>query len=131
MSNRPTIQGDTAEFHCLARQSNTPKKLDDYLYSDEPQLSIQTVSFEDATLVSVTWPHTFLDAMGLRALFDAWILILRGQEDQLPPFYGFDVDPVANLGDSSPVEPHVLADRQLKGLSFFVFVVSYVFDLLW
>ena len=46
-------------------------------------------------------------------------------------FYGFDVDPVANLGDSSPVEPHVLADRQLKGLSFFVFVVRYVFDLLW
>lgn len=131
MSNRPTIQGDTTEFHCLARQSNTPKKLDDYLYSDEPQLSIQIVSFEDATLVSVTWPHTFLDAMGLRALFDAWILVLRGQEDQLPPFYGFDVDPVANLGDSSPVEPYVLADRQLKGLSFFVFVVRYVFDLLW
>jgi hypothetical protein len=64
--------------------------------------------------------------MGLRALFDAWILVLRGQEDQLPPFYGFDVDLVANLGDS-PVEPHVLADRQLKGLSFFVFVVRYVF----
>lgn len=69
--------------------------------------------------------------MGLRALFDAWILVLRGQEDQLPPFYGFDVDPVANLGDSSPAEPHVLAGRQLKGLSFFVFVVRYVFDLLW
>lgn len=49
----------------------------------------------------------------------------------MPPFYGFDVDPVANLGDSSPIEPHVLADRQLKGLSFFVFVVRYVFDLLW
>lgn len=46
-------------------------------------------------------------------------------------FYGFDVDLVANLGDSSLVEPCVLADRQLKGLSFFVFVVRYVFDLLW
>lgn len=40
-------------------------------------------------------------------------------------------DPVANLGDSSLIEPYVLADRQLKGLSFFVFAVRYVFDLLW
>lgn len=130
MSSRPSIGANPAEFRPLARRPDAPKRLDDYLYSDEPQLSLHIVSFKDATLVSVTWPHTFLDTMGLSALFNAWTLVLCGQEDQVPPLHGFDTDPLADLG-ASPRVQSVLANRQIKGLRMLLFAIRYVFESLW
>jgi hypothetical protein len=129
-TSRPSIGPNPVEFRPLARRPDAPKKLDDYLYSDEPQLSLHIVSFKDATLVSVTWPHTFFDAMGLSALFGAWTSVLCGQEDQVPPLYGFDADPLADLG-ASPTVQSVLANRQIRGLGMLLFAARYVFELLW
>ena len=130
MSSRPSVKANPTEFHPLARRPDAPKKLDDYLYSDEPQLSLHIVSFKDATLVSLTWPHTFFDAIGLSALFNAWTLVLCGQEDQVPPLHGFNTDPLANLGASSTAQ-YVLANRQIRGLRMLLFAARYVFELLW
>lgn len=128
-TSRPSVVGDLAEFQPLTR-ADTPASLDDFLYSDLPQLSVKIISFEDATLVSLTWPHTFLDAMGRVALFKNWIAVLEGREDDVQPLHGYDTDPLATLG-TRPTEPSLLAKWQLSGISLFLFVIRYLFDLLW
>jgi hypothetical protein len=72
-----------------------------------------------------------MDAMGLASLFQGWTAVLRGQEDQVPPFVGFDDDPLASLSEATPSQRYVFADKLLKGASFFLFVLRYLFDLLW
>lgn len=129
-STRPSVQASAADFRSVTRRPDGPKELNDYLFSDEPQLSIHISSFEDATLISVTWGHWSLDAMGLAALLNAWTQVLNGQEDHVAPLHGFDTDPLALMG-SSAVEESCLASRQIKGLDLVIFALCYVFEFLW
>lgn len=130
-TDRPSLLGSTAEFGPLVRSQDEPKKLEDWLYSDLPQLPIHVVSFDDATLVTVTFMHTLTDAMGMSSFLRAWTAVLRGQEDQVPLFIGFNKDPMASLGEATPPERYVYSKKLLKGLSMVMFVVRFVFDLLW
>lgn len=130
MSSRPSLQANPEDFISLVRPLGAPKKLEDYLFADQPQLCLHIVSFEDATLVSLLWPHTFLDAMGIATLMNAWSLVLSGQEDQISPFHGFDADPLVTLG-ALPVEQSALASRQATGFNTVGFVARYMFEQLW
>jgi hypothetical protein len=129
-SSRPAIVGNVGDLESLMRGPDTPENLEDFLYSDLPQLYVKIISFEDATVVSLTWPHTFLDAMGRVALFKNWIAVLEGREDDVQPLNGYDTDPLATLG-SKPAEESLIAKWQISGLSVFIFVIRYLFDLLW
>lgn len=50
-----SIYSDLDGLSDLARRHDGPKKLADFLDSDEPQLSLHIVTFQDATLVSISW----------------------------------------------------------------------------
>jgi len=130
---RPTAQtsvySDLGNLIELARRKDGPKKLDDFLYSDEPQLSLHIVSFEDATLVSVSWLHTFMDAVAMSAVLNAWVLVLNGREAEVPPICNFNKDPLSSIG-VAPTESHVLAQKQLTGFNMFLFSIRYIFDLI-
>ncbi|KAL1964981.1 hypothetical protein VTN77DRAFT_6181 [Rasamsonia byssochlamydoides] len=130
-TDRPTLFGSPAEFSPLVRSADAPRKLEDWLYSDLPQLPIHVVSFNDATLLTVTFLHTLMDAMGLARLFQAWTAVLRGQEDQVPPFLGFDKDPLASLGEGTSPKQYVLSNKVLKGLRMLIFVLRFIFELVW
>jgi hypothetical protein len=78
----------------------------------------------------LSWPHVFVDALGITALFKNWIAVLEGREEDVQPLQGYDTDPLATLG-TKQTELSVIAGRLLQGLTFFVFVVRYIFDLLW
>ncbi|KAH7000547.1 hypothetical protein EDB80DRAFT_753736 [Ilyonectria destructans] len=130
MTSRPSVQTNPADFTSLVRRPDAPTKLADYLFADEPMLCVHVVSFDDATLVSLSWPHTFLDAMGLATLLNAWSLVLNSHEDRIPLFHGFDADPLATLGSTS-VEESVLANRQVTGLGMLGFVARYLFEQVW
>jgi hypothetical protein len=129
-TTRPAVVSQPAEFKSLGRTDATPTRLEDYLYSDLPQLCLHIVSFDNATLVTISWPHTLFDAMGRLALLNAWSLVLADREDEVLPFYGFDFDPLASLG-SSPTEEFLLAKYVLAGLNKIIFIMRYVFELLW
>lgn len=90
--------GNVVDFRPLTRALGGPKTIDDFLYSDHPQLYVKIVSFQDATLLSISWPHTFFDGMGMAVLFKNWIAVLEGREADVQPFHGYDVDPLATLG---------------------------------
>ena len=130
-TSRPLVAGDTEEFRPVLRTPDTPMSIKDFLYSDRPQLTINIISFEDATLVTINWPHTFVDAMGMAAIFKNWIAVLEGREGDVQPFHGYNTDPLATLGETKPTAPSVLTKWQLQGLSLLLFAVRYIFDLVW
>ena len=113
------------------RTPGAPMTIDDLLYSDRPQLTINIISFEDATVITITWPHTFADAMGMAAIFKNWIAVLEGREEDVQPLQGYDADPLAPLGETKPAAPPILAKWLLQGLPLLVFVVRFLFDLVW
>ncbi|TVY67476.1 Transcriptional regulator sdnM [Lachnellula suecica] len=129
-TTRPTVLGSPDDFRSLSQDPDTPTKIDDYLFSDVGQLSLRIVSFNDAMLVSLTWPHTLMDAMGRRALLDAWISVLSGRKSEVPSLHGFDKDPLTTFG-TQPSESYALANQLMKGFAFFTFSVRMAFELMW
>jgi hypothetical protein len=59
----PAIFPSPNELSPLLRSANAPKHIDDWIYSDRPQLSIHVITFSDATIITITWLHTLADVM--------------------------------------------------------------------
>lgn len=119
-------------FRQLGVPQNAPLCLDDYLTSDLPQLTLNVVSFTDATLVSLCWPHIAADAMSLRDLATAWSLVLAGRQSEIPPMLSSSDDPMAPAGkDPLFLETHILEEQQVKGWWLLLWGLRFVFDLLW
>lgn len=126
------MQSGPSDFRRIAVPSSAPVRLDDYLASDIPQLTLNVVSFTDATLVSLHWPHVAADAMGLRDLAMAWSLMLAGRESEIPPMLSSGDDPMATLGkDPLFLDTHILGKQQVKGWRFLLWGLRFLFDLLW
>lgn len=128
---KPTLLGPFDHLRPYLRGPRTPERLDDWLYSDAPQLAVHVVVLKDATFVTITFIHLLMDAMGFTALFKGWTAVLRGREDEIPPITDASEDPLATLHQMTPSSKYVLADRVLKGWAFIVFVFQYIFELVW
>ncbi|KAK4185473.1 transcriptional regulator sdnM [Podospora australis] len=121
---------DGMVFGELLRRPDGPRYLEDWIYRDEPQISVHVVSFTDATLVSLNWLHTFWDAMGRREFLTAWSLVLNGRESEVKPFRGIEAGALDRYG-KNPTEKFVAADKVLKGWGLAGFAVRYIFDQWW
>ncbi|KAI5365964.1 putative transferase [Septoria linicola] len=124
----PTIFEDPEKFHSLTAHPDHPTCLDDWIYSDRPPLSLRLVTFTDASLLTLSWSHTLLDAVGRQSLLEAWIAVLEGREQDVPPIIGFKDDPALNMGKTSKPEQHVLYKRMITGFRFFLFVVYFILE---
>ncbi|KAI5918060.1 hypothetical protein F4810DRAFT_726330 [Camillea tinctor] len=133
LSDRPALVCEPDTFKSLMRRPDGPTSLDDYLYRDEPQLGLHVVSFTDATLVSLNWPHTLLDGMGRRELLRAWMAVLDGRDDDVLPFYGYDHDPLVDLGLSpdAGAEKFKMAEHLMSKWQMTLYGVRYLWDLVW
>lgn len=80
-------------------------------------------------LVSVSWLHTFMDAMGMSAVLRAWVSVLNGRESDVPPVCNFDKGLLSSLG-TALTEPYVLAQRQPSGFNMLLFAVRYAPDMI-
>ncbi|KAI8939528.1 hypothetical protein NX059_003297 [Plenodomus lindquistii] len=140
-----TLQTFSTEtpFRDLLDLKDTPRVLADWLYTDTPQLGLHVVTFTDATFVTLSWGHTLLDAMGRRALLDAWVAVLDGRDDDVLEFFGYDSDPLDTLGapvppsskdervesDNEPViEEFVMKKHLLTGLSKLHFIFNFIWE---
>lgn len=101
----------------------------DWLETDLPALSIHIISFKDATLLTISWPHVFLDGLGRQSLLKAWTAVLNEQEADIPPFVPFRVDPVHEIAQNGISGSHILYKFVLTGLWFALFVVGYMYEL--
>lgn len=105
--------------------------MEGWLSSDSPQLAIRIITFQDATLLTVTFLHTLMDTMGLHSILQGWSAVLRGQEDEVPILVGFNHDPLAGLSETKPSQPYIFADKLLLGVSWLIFAFHYLFELFW
>ncbi|KAI0023875.1 hypothetical protein F4780DRAFT_27217 [Xylariomycetidae sp. FL0641] len=126
-SARPATVADPDVFRPLFMPEGGPSKMDDYLNADIPQLGLHVVSFKDKTLVCLHWPHTTFDALGKRALLDAWMLMLQGRADEVVSLPEQGIDPLAELG-KHPTETHKLADNRLSMFGLAGYGISNALD---
>jgi hypothetical protein len=120
---------DMGHFRVLSDERSNMKLLKDWIYADKAQLGLDIINFQDATLVTITWLHTLLDAMGRHALLRAWQAVLEGRDDDVPPFIGYDTNPFASLGSKdSTTEPFVLASKQISKFGFARFIFNYIYE---
>ncbi|KAF7626330.1 hypothetical protein F9C07_2287016 [Aspergillus flavus] len=130
-SSQPTVVGCPMDLVPLCIGPQSPRQIEDWLYSDRPQFAIHVVLFDDATLVTVTWMHTLTDAMGLAGFFKAWTAVLNGREEDVPEFQGIGETPLQQLGQHIAGETYVNYKFMLKGFGLLSFAFWYFFELFW
>lgn len=112
----------------LTNEESTKQTLEDWTEHDVGQLGLHIRSFPDATIVTITWLHTLLDAIGRQALLRAWQAVLEGRDSDVPPFLGYDSDPLAKLGTSPTAEKEVaMAPYLVSTFGMLRFAFNYVF----
>ena len=127
------IQPLGTKFRELEARDDVPVTTYDLCYCDEPQLAVHITSFNDETLVSLSWPHIMTSALGRQALMKSWSLVLAGRDDEVPPFSGARDDPMEKLGrlqDPEP-EPFLLEHDRLRGLGFASLAVQMLWEMYW
>ncbi|ROW06247.1 hypothetical protein VPNG_08069 [Cytospora leucostoma] len=128
----PSIQEGGDAFRHLSTQDRLPSTFEDYIYSDEPPLALHVVTFRDATIVSLNFPHALTDAVGLSALIRNWCRVLAGKEDEVDTLA--QDDPLDNIGvsggEDKAVEEYVLNQHKLAGWCFLRFVLNFVLELI-
>lgn len=83
-----------------------------------PQLLLHVTSFKDATLVSLTWPHTVADALGIAELLRNWSLVLADRAEEVQSILGAREDVLLeaeNSGAESEREDFELLPKRLMG----------------
>ncbi|KAH6985360.1 hypothetical protein EDB80DRAFT_224194 [Ilyonectria destructans] len=120
-------------FRSFGARADAPTTLEDFLYSDEPQLALHITSFSDATLVALLFPHTMTGALGQRDLVAAWSKVLAGREDEVSPLEGAREDVLNGAGTDADndQEPSVLAPKELKGVRLLRFILRFMWDVCW
>ncbi|KAI0399005.1 hypothetical protein F4802DRAFT_611210 [Xylaria palmicola] len=95
----PSLRANHGDFKVLGISPGTPQTIGEYLTTDSPQLALHTVSFTDATLVSLTWPHIAYGDAGLADIIKAWSLVLARRDDEVAPILAAgSKDPMATAG---------------------------------
>ena len=120
------------DFNELAGRQDAPTTMEHLLAADTPQISVHVTSFMNATIVGFSWPHTLMDAMGLRALLHAWSMVLAGRESEVPPVLGAKEDVLSTVADATADtrEESCMKSSQLKGLSMLAFGARFAWDMM-
>lgn len=129
------IHGPPEQFREFTGPADTlPGSIDAFLYSDSPQIGLHVVTFSDATLVSLNWPHTMTDGLGRLAIIKNWCKVLAGKEDEVVPVMGAREDPMATVG-TGPLhekeEPYALKDKNVSGLGMMNLIAHFIWDKFW
>ncbi|KIL89223.1 hypothetical protein FAVG1_07617 [Fusarium avenaceum] len=127
---RPSVHPSMA--HELAIPPGAPKSLKDLTSREVPMLSLHIVSFQDATLVTISWPHVLFDAVGFSHLVEAWSSVLAGRKEKVPALIGARDDVLYDIGDLSQASPQYLSSesRILSGLALAWFIVRFIWTIL-
>lgn len=128
-TNTASVQVGSDVFRTLTARNGVPDRLEDYLDSDEPPLELHVLTFRDATLVLLTFPHVLTDAVGLSALLKNWCRVLAGRDEEVEPLA--DGDPLMTVGkaDGNLLEPHALEPHRLTGLGGLRFGLNFLWDI--
>ncbi|KAJ3475672.1 hypothetical protein NLG97_g9380 [Lecanicillium saksenae] len=116
----------------LAIREDMPRTIDEMVDRDIPQISLHVVSFQDATLVSIAWPHSVMGSAGFGHLVRAWSLVVSGNESEVPPFLGARTDVLLEAEDGEGAasrEELLVAKDRLSGLSLLAFLLRLIWGM--
>ncbi|KAM0241439.1 hypothetical protein ACHAP5_007636 [Fusarium lateritium] len=131
VTDKLSIQPGPEFFKAFATRPDAPQTLSDFIYSDVPLLSLHITTFNDATLVGLSWPHALMDVMGQQALLRAWSSVLSGREMDVPPILDAREDVLRTaVNMSDPEERFEMAEQQLKGTGLISFGLRYAWDVM-
>ncbi|KAI0169617.1 hypothetical protein GGR52DRAFT_592186 [Hypoxylon sp. FL1284] len=134
--NEPSVHEGCHTFRKFSIPSTLPNNIKHYLSTDEPLICLHINSFTDGTVVSLTFPHSLSDAMGMSDLLRAWTRVLRDQSTKSLPLQleGAREDITETVGSSDDKiaqnTKFVLEDQQTAGLSLVTFMARYAWDML-
>jgi hypothetical protein len=129
--DQSVLSPSPAEFAPLILGPDTPVELGDWIYTDLPQMVYHVVVFKDATLLTFSSLHTFVDAIGKSSIFKAWIAVMEGREEDIPPFFSFEHDPTEDLGVDYTGENYSNFGRLVSGISLVLFGIRYMIGTFW
>jgi hypothetical protein len=121
---------DPSKFQPLCIDPHAPTKYHHYLQGDEPQLGLVIASFEDATLVSLSWTHLVFDAVGFGGLLYAWSLMVQGCRGEILKPLGTEHDALADLG-LQPTLTYRLNKFRLSWFGVIIFYILTLFQMIW
>ncbi|KAJ4248150.1 hypothetical protein NW762_012920 [Fusarium torreyae] len=104
---------ESEEYLALIQPFGAPTRLRDYVNQDRPLLGLYIVSFNDATIIAISWPHVLFDIMSLADLYQAWILNLQGQGQEIRIPVRAELDFLLELGNNAQ-ETHHLTHRRMS-----------------
>ncbi|KAJ4165086.1 hypothetical protein LMH87_006733 [Akanthomyces muscarius] len=121
-----SIAGDM-DFRSFAVPKGFPSDMKQFVATKAPQIALLTTSFKDATLVSVVWPHTLFDGVGLTHLLHGWSLQLAGKGDEISPVLGAKEDVLDALDNDTQLAGGTFAGPKLvSGLDLVLFIVFFL-----
>ncbi|CVL08336.1 uncharacterized protein FMAN_05122 [Fusarium mangiferae] len=109
-----------------------PTSLKNYTSRDVAMIGLHIMTFQDATIVTITWPHVLFDAVGFSHLIEAWSAVLAGHKDRVPKVIGAKQDVLYDLGDIAQSVPQYAPSeaRILSGIAFMMFVIRMLWIIL-
>ncbi|KAF3021629.1 hypothetical protein E8E14_014080 [Neopestalotiopsis sp. 37M] len=130
----PEFHTPVADVLPLCLRPGNPRSSQDYLTSDEPVLSLFVVSFLDATLVSLTWPHCAWDMSAQKEIMDAWRCVLDSREDEIKPAANLVPDILLETAAKAAEhnnEAFLLQNHICQGWKFFAYLTRIIWESLW
>ncbi|KAF2211534.1 hypothetical protein CERZMDRAFT_98418 [Cercospora zeae-maydis SCOH1-5] len=114
----PTIYSDIESWkHFLYPTEKLPWKLEHFLSREISAISVQIHVFNDATLLTLGFPHCVLNAIGGSHLLQTWAAIVAERADQIKEFREEpERDVEREIIESGRVKPekYLLHDQRLK-----------------
>ncbi|PFH61754.1 hypothetical protein XA68_16374 [Ophiocordyceps unilateralis] len=129
-ADRPYFQSSHVDFMPLMGPANMPTTLEQMTDRDMPQLQLHIESFQDGTLVTVSFPHVLMDGIGFKSVLTAWSLVLAGREQDVPAVHGAKTDVLqsACIDEDQKGEELVLKAVILRRLNRFLFYSRLLLD---
>ncbi|KLU85083.1 hypothetical protein MAPG_04115 [Magnaporthiopsis poae ATCC 64411] len=129
---KASVQAGCATFDSFAPPPEAPRTLKDYLRSGAPLLWLHVVTFADATLVTLGWPHMAMDGVGLSQVLQAWAVVLAGGDEFVPPMLSLRYDPMGTLtakdGPAAkiPEEEFFMAEEMVTNVLLYLLCIVYL-----
>jgi hypothetical protein len=109
--SHPSIHPGPETFRSLAVHNESPKSVTGFLWKKNPFIHLHVVTFDDATLVSLLWPHVMCDCIGWAIILRSWAAIVAGRGHNVPKFNGYYRDAMERLGKTPQPKKSVLETR--------------------
>lgn len=129
----PSIQPIHDDIRSLVARPKFPS-YEELIQHDVPLIALHVTSFEDATLIGVTFPHVVMDLFGAKALLAGWSSVLAGREEDVPQVLGVREDVLQRpeiWDNGGQQEDFALEKRRLKGAGLALFLARLLSRKLW